>query len=137
MEETLKSLAASDPPVRAHFAGFQNQKQLSPFYHAADLLALTSSHSETWGLVVNEALHHGVPCVVSEAVGCAPDLVQPGLTGEIAETGSVESLVAALQRALVLVGHSAVRSRCREQVSGYNVEKAAEAIARAYWEVVR
>jgi glycosyltransferase involved in cell wall biosynthesis len=137
MEDTLKSLAASDLPVRAHFAGFQNQKQLSPFYHAADLLVLPSRHSETWGLVVNEALHHGVPCVVSEAVGCAPDLVQPGLTGEIAEAGSVESLAAALHRAVVLVGPSEVRSRCRERVSGYTVEKAAEGIARAYWDVIR
>jgi len=63
--------------------------------------------------------------------------VQPGLTGEIAETGSVESLAAALRRAVVLVGPSEVRSRCRERVSGYTVEKAAEGIARAYWDVIR
>jgi glycosyltransferase involved in cell wall biosynthesis len=135
MEETLKSLATTAPLVRTHFAGFQNQTHLSPYYHAADLLVLPS-HSETWGLVVNEALHHGVPCVVSEAVGCAPDLVEPGSTGEISETGSAESLAAALKRAFALVGRVEIRSRCRERVSGYTVEKAAEGIARAYWDVL-
>jgi glycosyltransferase involved in cell wall biosynthesis len=136
MEETLKALAARVPLVRTHFAGFQNQTHLSPYYHAADLLALPSRHSETWGLVVNEALHHGVPCVVSEAVGCAPDLVWPGSTGEISETDSAESLAAALKRALALVGRPEIRSRCRERVSGYTVEKAAEGIAQAYRDVL-
>ena len=55
----------------AHFAGFQNQTQLSAFYMAADMLCLPSAW-DTWGLVVNEALYHGVPCVVSDHVGCAP-----------------------------------------------------------------
>lgn len=137
MEETLKTLATTSPLVRTHFAGFQNQTHLSPYYHAADLLVLPSRHSETWGLVVNEALHHGVPCVVSEAVGCAPDLVEPGSTGEISETGSAESLAAALKRAFALVGRLEIRSKCRERVSGYTVEKAAEGIARAYWDVLQ
>ena len=68
-----------DTGLGARFLGFQNQTQLSPYYHAADLLALPSLHSETWGLVVNEALHHGLPSVVSDAVGCAPDLIEPGV----------------------------------------------------------
>jgi len=136
MESTLKTTTASTPPVSTRFVGFQNQSRLSSYYHAADLMVLPSRHSETWGLVVNEALHHGVPCVVSEAVGCAPDLVEPGQTGEIAETGSVGSLAAALRRGLDLMGRAETRQECRRRVSGYTVEKAAEGIARAYWAVV-
>ena len=86
--------------------------------------------------MVNEALHHGVPCVVSEAVGCAPDLVKPGATGEVFETGSAESLASALQRAGSLVGRPYVRQVCRDTVSGYTVDRAAEGIARAYRLVV-
>ena len=96
---------------------------------------LPSLHSETWGLVVNESLHHGLPCVVSEAVGCAPDLIEAGVTGEIAVTGSVASLVSAISRALALIGRPEIRETCREKVSGYTVEKAAEGIAKAYWAV--
>jgi glycosyltransferase involved in cell wall biosynthesis len=114
------------------FFGFQNQRALSPYYHASDLLVLPSLHSETWGLVVNEALHHGVPCVVSDAVGCAPDLVKPGATGEVFETGSAGGLASALRRAVSLVGRSEVRQVCRDTVGGYTVDKAAEGIARGY-----
>jgi glycosyltransferase involved in cell wall biosynthesis len=136
MESMLKTTTANAPAVSTRFVGFQNQSRLSHYYHAADLMVLPSRHSETWGLVVNEALHHGVPCVVSEAVGCTPDLVEPGRTGEIAETGSVGSLAAALRRGLDLVGRAEIRQECRRRVSGYTVEKAAEGIARAYWAVV-
>jgi glycosyltransferase involved in cell wall biosynthesis len=136
MEDALTTTTASTPQVSTRFVGFKNQSRLSSYYHAADLMVLPSRHSETWGLVVNEALHHGVPCVVSEAVGCAPDLVEPGRTGEIAETGSVGSLAAALRRGLNLVGRAEIREECRSRVSGYTVEKAAEGIARAYRAVV-
>ena len=133
----LESLARESPPVTVSFLGFQNQWRLSAFYHAADLLVLPSESSETWGLVVNEALHHGLPCVVSDAVGCGPDLIECGVTGDVFETGSIDSLAAALERAWPLMGAERVRTNCRLAVSRYSVEKAAEGIARAYSEVVR
>ena len=137
LREPVEALAREAPPVSAKFVGFQNQTQLSPYYHAADLLILPSLHSETWGLVVNEALHHGVPCVVSDAVGCAPDLIEPGATGELFRAGSVQDLGAALRRAMTLIGRSDVRQASREKVSGYTVDKAAEGIAEAYRSVAR
>ena len=137
LQPALEQLGGHPPQIATRFLGFQNQTQLSPYYHAADLLVLPSLHSETWGLVVNEALHHGVPCVVSEAVGCAPDLIEVGITGEIAATGSAESLSAAIERALALAGRPETRARCRDKVSGYTVEKAAQGIAEAYWAVVK
>jgi glycosyltransferase involved in cell wall biosynthesis len=137
MAAGLKRTAADHPPLRAYILGFRNQRQLSPYYHAADLLVLPSLSSETWGLVVNEALHHGLPCVVSTAVGCAPDLVQPGTTGEVCAPGSPDSLAAAFQRALVLVGRAEGRAACRGKVAAYSVEAAAHGIAQAYWSVVR
>ena len=136
LREILEAHAASTPALNVHFCGFKNQSELSPYYHAADVLALPSRHSETWGLVVNEALHHGLPCVVSRAVGCAPDLVETGVTGEVAETDSVESLAAALGRSLNLAGRPEVRASCRERVSGYTVDRAAQGIARAYQAII-
>jgi glycosyltransferase involved in cell wall biosynthesis len=59
---------------RASFAGFLNQTEISRAYVAADCLVLPSDHGETWGLVVNEALASGLPCLVSDACGCAEDL---------------------------------------------------------------
>jgi len=70
----------TEAPV--HFAGFQNQSELPAFYALADALVLPSqSRSETWGLVVNEAMACGTPAIVSDAAGCSPDMVEEGKTG--------------------------------------------------------
>jgi glycosyltransferase involved in cell wall biosynthesis len=132
--------ASAGDQVRTCFAGFQNQTQLSPYYHAADLLIMPSApyppYKETWGLVVNEALDHGVPCVVSDSVGCAVDLIEPGKTGEVTGTGNAASLAAGIGRALPLVGDPHIRSACRDRVSRFTVEQAAAGIAKAYWSVI-
>ncbi|HEX7794234.1 MAG TPA: glycosyltransferase family 4 protein [Vicinamibacterales bacterium] len=136
LRPALEAESQTVPNVRTVFLGFKNQRELSPYYHAADVMVLPSQHSETWGLVVNEALMHGVPCVVSSVVGCGDDLISPGQTGEVFEVGSRESLVAALTRACELVGRIDVREACRRQVSGYSVDRAACGIAQAYRSVV-
>ena len=132
MAEDLQATASDLGLRNPVFAGFQNQRHLSRFYHAADVLVLPSRRSETWGLVVNEAMHHGLPCVVSSAVGCAVDLVKPGQTGEIFDAGSSSALRAALQRIEPILGRGETREACRAQVSGYSVAEAAKGIAIAY-----
>lgn len=139
-QDRLRDLASAGEPLRSYFAGFQNQTQLSPYYHAADLLIMPSApyppYKETWGLVVNEALDHGLPCVVSDSVGCAVDLIEPGKTGEVTATGKAASLAEGIGRALRLVGDPSARSACRNRVSRFTVEQAAAGIARAYRSVI-
>jgi glycosyltransferase involved in cell wall biosynthesis len=137
MQDELREQARREPAVEVIFAGFQNQTRLSAYYHAADMLVLPSRHSETWGLVVNEALFHGLPCVVATAVGCGPDLIAPGGTGEIFQADSAGDLAQALGRAAMLVGQPEVRDRCRAAVERYSVERAADGIAQAYTAVTR
>jgi glycosyltransferase involved in cell wall biosynthesis len=137
LHNRLKQLAAATPIVYTQIAGFQNQRALSQYYHAADLLALPSASDETWGLVVNEALHHGLPCIVSDMVGCAPDLVEPGITGEVFRAGSAQSLATMLIRAINLIGRPEVRQQCRQKVGNYTVECAALGIATGYQRVLQ
>lgn len=113
------------------FTGFQNQSQMSAHYLAADALILPSRQSETWGLVVNEAMLHGLPCIVSSRVGCQPDLVLPGDTGEVCRAGDAPSLTTALSRLLPRLRDAGLKSRCRQQVAGYSVEAAAQGIVQA------
>ena len=131
----LERACAADPIVRAIFPGFRNQKELSPYFHAADVFVLPSLCGETWGLVVNEALHHGLPAVVSSAVGCAPDLIEYGITGAVAEPGSPESLADAIETVLEFAGKPQTRACCRQKVSSYSTLAAASGIARAWVEV--
>ena len=131
LEATLGELARSLEVV-VEFAGFRNQSELPAIYAAADLLVLPSA-SETWGLVVNEAMACGCPAAVSEAVGCAPDLVEPGETGERFPVGDVVALASAMER--ILLGGGNRSMRISERIDRYSVAAAAtgveEAVARS------
>lgn len=137
LRESLVALAQQSPPVRIILAGFQNQTHLSRFYHAADVLALSSRAGETWGLVVNEALHHGVPCIVSDRVGCAPDLIIPGETGEIFRADDAADLSRALAQVLGWSGPAQTQAACRARAELYSTRRAAEGIAQAFEAVAR
>jgi 1,2-diacylglycerol 3-alpha-glucosyltransferase len=63
-----------------HLPGFQQYERLPAFYGLAGAFVLAST-SEPWGLVVNEAMAAGLPVLVSDRCGCAPDLVVPGVNG--------------------------------------------------------
>ncbi|MFN7918894.1 MAG: glycosyltransferase [Bryobacteraceae bacterium] len=134
-ERMAVEAAARRLNVPARILGFQNQRMLSRYYHASDMLMLPSAH-ETWGLVVNEALHHGLPCVVSENVGCAPDLIRSGVTGEIVARDSASSYGLALTRVAERLEDASLPEKCRDQVGGHTVAKAAEGIALAYRSVI-
>ncbi len=136
LRAALSAFAKESPCVRAHFVGFQNQTQLSPFYHAADAFVLPSRAGETWGLVVNEALHHGLRCIVSDRVGCAPDLVIPNETGEIFRAEDVNELTRALERVANARDGNA-RAQCMARADMYSTRRAAEGIARAFEFVLR
>jgi glycosyltransferase involved in cell wall biosynthesis len=82
-------------PLR--FTGFLNQTELPKAYAASDALVLPST-SESWGLVVNEAMASGLPAIVSDQVGCGPDLVLPGETGDVFACGATSELASILAR---------------------------------------
>lgn len=86
MEEDLRRLAATKE-FDVNFHSFKNQNELREFYAEADIFVLASS-SESWGLVVNEAMQCGVPALVSDRVGCREDLIKKD-TGRIFKTGNI------------------------------------------------
>jgi glycosyltransferase involved in cell wall biosynthesis len=83
------------------FAGFLNQSEIPQAYVASDCLILPSDYGETWGLVVNEAMACGLPAIVSSHVGCAQDLIEPGVNGLVFPAGDITALANCLQQAFV------------------------------------
>ncbi|MES2597877.1 MAG: glycosyltransferase [Verrucomicrobiota bacterium] len=132
--QELEAAFAHAPDLRCHFAGFVNQSGLSAWYHAADVLVLPSLELETWGLVVNDALHHGVPAVVSDAVGCAPDLIASWRTGEVCQAGNAGALAYALERCASwsVQDPAATRRHCRELAGRYTITQAAAGVREAW-----
>ncbi len=94
----LAALAASYSDVAIRFAGFANQGQMPSAYALGDVYVLPS-HREPWGLAINEAMSLGLPVVVSDQVGCAPDLVSPR-NGWRFPAGDVQALTRVLDEAL-------------------------------------
>ncbi len=84
----------------ASFAGFLNQTEISRAYVAADCLVLPSDYSETWGLVVNEAMASGLPCIISDHCGCAWELANlPGnLAYPCGDTSALRDRILSLGR---------------------------------------
>lgn len=99
-EANLRALATGSVGQRIRFIGFRNQSQLPALYAASDVFVLPSD-AEPWGLVVNEVMAAGIPVVVSNEVGAAPDLVQDKDTGAVFPCGNVDELVDALRRLLI------------------------------------
>jgi glycosyltransferase involved in cell wall biosynthesis len=121
----------------AHFADFVNQSELLKAYAAADCLVLPSDGRETWGLVVNEAMASGMPAVVSDRVGCQPDLVRDGLTGAVAPFGDVVALAEALGRVRDHRAPDELGARCQEHIARYSYDAATRGLVTAATRLVR
>ncbi len=127
--------AAERLGVETSMLGFVNQSQMTAVYAAADCLVLPSDAGETWGLVVNEALAAGLPCIVADSVGCAPDLVDDH-TGAIYPTADPVEVVPLLAAALRdirdrrRVGHDFMAA-CQERAARHSFAAAAAGLARA------
>lgn len=129
LEPELRQIAAGTS-VRADFMGFVNQSRLPAVYAAADLLVLPSDGRETWGLVVNEAMACGLPAVVSDQVGCGPDLVDEGSTGAIFPLGDIAGLATAIEAVLALDADHVPR-RLAAKVALYSPARTTSAIVHA------
>ncbi|MBB1275949.1 glycosyltransferase [Pseudoalteromonas sp. SR43-3] len=92
LKEKLQSLAK--PNIT--FIGYIENSYLSKVYNTHDVFVLPSL-SEPWGLVVDEALWHKLPVIVSNVVGCSEDLVRKTNAGFIFKLNSNHSLNNAIE----------------------------------------
>ena len=122
---------AHDIGAPVKFTGFLNQSQIIQAYSVADALVLPSA-GETWGMVVNEAMACGRPCIVSDQVGSAPDLIDEGITGSVFSVGDVRAL------ANLIVSYAADEARLRKmgnaasaKIARNSVDAAVEGVIKA------
>jgi glycosyltransferase involved in cell wall biosynthesis len=81
------------------FCGFRNQSELPRFFDLCSVFVLPARH-EPWGLIVNEVMNAGRAVILSDDIGCQPDLVTDGVEGFVFPVGDVNALVEALRRVL-------------------------------------
>jgi glycosyltransferase involved in cell wall biosynthesis len=116
---------------RVVFAGFAPRDEMPRYYALGDLLVLPS-HSEIWGLVINEALACGVPVVVSDVCGAVADLVHEGANGYIVPPRDPQNLCTVLRRHFSPeVDRHAMRERARQSIEPFSISRTADAFVAA------
>jgi glycosyltransferase involved in cell wall biosynthesis len=136
----VKGLMVGDGPLMAElesrvknaeaqikFTGFLNQTEVVEAYIASDCLVLPGQ--ETWGLVVNEAIACGLPVIVSDEVGCGPDVIDHGKNGMIFRCGDVRNLAQKMTEwCCSAVSREAIRSVNEQVLQKYSCQSAVRGI---------
>lgn len=105
------------------FPGFINQTELPRIYATADVFVLPSA-DEPWGFIVNEIMCAGLPVVVSDDVGCVPDLVHDGINGRLMKAGDAASMAVAVEAILADPQRRAeMGRRSLDIISDWNYER--------------
>lgn len=108
-----------------------------PNYYALSDLSILPTHSDTWGLVVNEALACGTPVVSTTAAGVSGELLQHRKNGLVVPPKDPGQLAEAIE---YLLSNDEVRSQYqsigREQSLRYTPQKYAEGLVGAIDSVI-
>jgi glycosyltransferase involved in cell wall biosynthesis len=101
LESEVMRRASVDP--RVELVGYVPQERLPQELARSRCLILpsitTALDREPWGLVVNEAMHAGIPVIATDAVGAAAGgLVQDGRNGIVVPERNVAALADAIHR---------------------------------------
>jgi glycosyltransferase involved in cell wall biosynthesis len=132
----LLSVGAGKPNVpnlpQLHLGRITNDRLLSVIYSAADVFVMPSLQ-ESFGQTITESMACGTP-VVGFNTGGIPDMVRPGVTGELAKVGDAVALTHAISQLLDNpIRCRAMSENCRRiAVEEYSLETQAQAYLRLY-----
>jgi glycosyltransferase involved in cell wall biosynthesis len=128
---SLERQAAESGLKGIRFCGFRNQSELPRFFDIASVFVLPSRH-EPWGLIVNEVMNAGCAVIISDEVGCQPDLITNGVEGCTFPVGDVEALTASLRRVLATPETASMMGqRGLERIQTWSFEEDVQALRRA------
>jgi len=111
--------------------GFKQYDDLPAYYGLAGAF-IHASTTEQWGLVVNEAMAAGLPVLVSNRCGCAPDLVEEGRNGYTFDPQDVDALAGLMLKvAADDCDRAAMGQASREIISHWTPQTFAENLSKA------
>ncbi len=127
----LEEQASSSGLKDVRFCGFRNQSEMPRFFDLCSVFVLPSRH-EPWGLIVNEVMNARRPVILSDDVGCQPDLITDGVEGFVFPVGDVAALTAALQRMFATPETAARMGQAAfERISNWSFEEDIVALRKA------
>ena len=130
--ELRKGISHLPDPGRVMLQPFQQLHDLKASYAQASAFVLASS-TDQWGLVVNEAMAAGLPCLVSNACGCTVDLIDHGRTGWCFDPSDPQVLAGLMHQAerQSPQARAAMQQAARERLEGFSLQAFAEGLQQA------
>ncbi len=122
--QKLEDRASKIESGTIRFLGFLHREQLPEIYALSDGL-IFPTHSDPWGLVVNEAMACGKPIIATSVAGCTPDLVEDHWNGFVVPPHDIQKLGAAMT-------DLAEDSELRAQM-GYRSQQRIESFSPSAW----
>lgn len=114
--------------INIYFYPFMNKKQLTDWYRAADLFVMTT-REDTWGLVVNEAMEHGLPVITTNQCIAGRVLIKEYENGFLIDSDDVKLIH---EKMKLLLDNDTLRSEIGanniKTIKQYSIEKMAETI---------
>jgi 1,2-diacylglycerol 3-alpha-glucosyltransferase len=130
-KDELARRAQRVSPGTVSVLGFAQRDDLAGLYALAEVLVLPT-HSEPWGLVVNEAMACGLPIIVSSVAGCSADLIADGGNGYVVPPRDPEKLSSAISLVVRQPELQRQMSLCSlERIRSYSSEACANGLAAA------
>ena len=125
----VEEAATLSPRIRS--LGHVDGEPLTDVYRQADVLVVPSLY-EAWGLVVHEALAHGLPAITTDQVGAGDDLIDQGTNGYIVPVGSSEALADAMRTVAAWTPEQWARAprRSDETLAAFSIERGVEGFVR-------
>jgi glycosyltransferase involved in cell wall biosynthesis len=133
LEEQVKAAGLKD----VRFCGFRNQSELPRFFDLATVFVLPARH-EPWGLIVNEAMNAGRAVILTDDVGCQPDLIRDGVEGFVYPVRDVTALAEVLKKVLTTPGMAErMGQSARNRIDTWSFEEDVAALRSAVGHVTR
>lgn len=110
------------------FFGFLSKEKLIELYHASSLLVLPT-YSDTWGLVINEAMSKGCPIVTTDSCIAGLEMFSKEHPECLAKTGDIDDLK--LKVSSIINDSNKMKELCDFSISSiqnYSIENMAKEI---------
>lgn len=110
------------------FINFSNKERLINYYKAADIVVLPT-RSDTWGLVIPEAMSLGVPVISTNQCVAALTLIKENVNGYVVPADDVDALY---KKIYLLLNDDEIRKKMAEEnikkMQDYSLERMAECV---------
>jgi glycosyltransferase involved in cell wall biosynthesis len=128
LEQKCETLGLRDHVL---LPGFRQYDELPAYYGLAGAF-IHASTIEPWGLVVNEAAASGLPLLVSDRCGCAPELVHDGVNGFTFDPRNISELAEKMKQiSAPEFPRAAFGAASREIVAAWGPERFARGLSQA------